>query len=139
MVLPTCLNLYEQLAYKIKSVLVCSLKGDPACHINMPFDSIHFNGLTRKGVPVQGRTKSFTVAKLTNLDEILGQHWYIQGVNAAGDFSYVKPETVRFYLRKSKSKADYQWDSNGTLIKYHFGASLHIVFKFMCGDGNCSQ
>ena len=77
MVFPTCLNLYEQLVYKIKSVLVCSLKGDPACHINMPFDSIHFNGLTRKGVPVQGRVKSFTVVKLTNLDEILGQRWYI--------------------------------------------------------------
>ena len=58
MVFPTCLNLYEQLVYKIKSVLVCSLKGDPTCHINMPFDSIYFNGLTRKGVPVQGRVKS---------------------------------------------------------------------------------
>ena len=60
MVFPTCLNIYEQLAYKIKSSLVCSLKEDPACHINMLFDNIHFNGLTRKGIPVQGRAKSFT-------------------------------------------------------------------------------
>ena len=70
----------------------------------MPFDSIPFNGLTRKGVPVQDRAKSFTVAKLTNLNETLGQCWYIGGVNAAKDFSYVKPERVTFCLRKSKSK-----------------------------------
>ena len=54
----------------------------------MPFDSIHFNGLVRKGFSVQDRTKSFTVTKLTNLVELLGRRWYIQGVNAAGDFSF---------------------------------------------------
>lgn len=106
---PTCLSLYELLAYKIKSLLVCSLKGDPACHISMPFDSIHFDGIMRS-VPVQGRVKSYTLAKLTNLDEMLGKRWYIRGINAAGDFSYVKPETLRFYLRKSRSKTDYQWE-----------------------------
>ena len=95
---PGCVNLYEQLAYKIKSVLLCSLKGDPACQISMPFDSIHFDGLIRRSIPVQGTARSFILVKLTNLDEILGQRWYIQGVNAAGDFSYVKPETLRFYL-----------------------------------------
>ena len=135
---PVCVSLYEQLAYKIKSVLVCSLKGDPACNINMPFDSIHFIGLVRS-VPVQDRAKSFTVPKLTNLDELLGRRWYIRGVNAAGDFSYVKPETLRFYLRKSKSKPDYQWENNGTLTKHYFGTSLQIVFKFVRGDGNCSH
>ena len=136
---PVCVSLYEQLAYKIKSLLLCSLKGDPACNINMPFDSIHFDGLIRRSIPVQDRAKSFTVTKLTNLDELLGRRWYIRGVNAAGDFSYVKPETSRFYLRKSKSKPDYQWENNGTLTKHYFGTSLHIVFKFVRGDGNCSH
>ena len=42
---PGCVSLYEQLAYKIKSVLLYSLKGDPACQISMAFDSIHFDGL----------------------------------------------------------------------------------------------
>ena len=70
----------------------------------MPFDSIPFNGLARKSIPVQGRAKSFTVAKLANLNETLGQCWYIEDVNAAKDFSYVKPERVRFCLRKSKIK-----------------------------------
>ena len=137
---PVCVSLYEQLAYKIKPELVCSLKGDPACNINMPFKSIHFDGLVRRSVPVQDRAKSFTVTKLTNLDELLGRRWYIRGVNAAGDFSYVKPETLRFYLRKSKSKPDYQWENNGTLTKHYFGTSLQIVvFKFVRGDGNCSH
>ena len=53
--------------------------------------------------------------------------------------TYVRPETVRFYLRKSRSKTDYQWENNGTLTKYHFGASLYIVFKFVRGDGNSSE
>ena len=136
---PGSVNLYEQLATKIKSALVCSLKGDPACHISMPFDTIHFDGLIRRSVVVQGKTKMFTLEKLTNLNDILGNRWYIRGVNAAGDFSYVKPETVRFYLRKSKSKIDFQVQNNGTLTKSYFGASLHIVFKFVCGDGNCSH
>ena len=78
-------------------------------------------------------------SKLTNLDKLLGRRWYIRGVNATGDFSYVKPETLRFYLRKLRSKPDYQWESNGTLTKNYFGTSLHIVFKFVRGDGTCSQ
>ena len=125
----------ELLACKIKSVLVCSLKGDPACHVTMPFDSIHFDGMMRRSVRLQDRVKSFTLTKLTNLDEVLGKRWYIQGINAAGDFSYVKLETLRFYLRKSRSKTDYQWQDNGTLTKYQFGTNLKmIVFKFVRGD-----
>ena len=136
---PAYVSLYEQLANKIKSVLVCSLKGDPACHISMPFDSIHFDGLSRRAITVQGKARLFTLTKLTNLDDILGHRWYIRGVNSAGDFSYIKPETLRFYMRKSMSKTDYQWENNGILTKHYFGASLHLIFKFVRGEGNCSQ
>ena len=45
-----CLNIYEQLAYKIKFVLVCSVKGDPACYINMPLNNTDFKWIDNNSV-----------------------------------------------------------------------------------------
>ena len=41
--------LYKELAFRIKSMLYSNRKGDPLCSIVMSFDSVHFEGLIRRG------------------------------------------------------------------------------------------
>ena len=62
----------------------------------MTFDAIHFNGLIRRGTLVKGQQTVYTLSILTKLDDTLGQRWYIRDINAAGDFCYVQPGTVRY-------------------------------------------
>ena len=38
-------SLYEELNFKIKSLLVSARKGDPNCCVSMPFEEVHFDGL----------------------------------------------------------------------------------------------
>ena len=66
-------SLYEELTYRIKSLLWSSRKGDPICCVSMSFDTIHFDGLIRHGTLVKGQSSEYTVTTLTKLDDILGQ------------------------------------------------------------------
>ena len=38
-------SLYEEMTYRVKSLLFSSRKRDPVCCISMSFDAIHFDGL----------------------------------------------------------------------------------------------
>ena len=51
---------------------------------------------------------------MTQFEDLLGNRWYIRGLNAVGDFCFVTPGTVRFYLREKKGRIDYQLKSDGT-------------------------
>ena len=132
-------SLYEELAYKIKSLLWSSRKGDPVCCISMTFDTIHFDGLIRRGTLVKGQHSQYTLSTLTKLDDILGQRWYIRGINVAGDFCYVKPGTVRYWLRSVKGQADFQISEDGTLHEYTCGQRHQLTFKFIRIDGILQQ
>ena len=69
-----------------------------------------------------------------------GNRWYIRGINTAGDFCYVTPGTVKFYLKHCKGKIDYQMQADGTLTKSLYDQGLyHLIFQFIRGDGTCSQ
>ena len=63
----------------------------------------------------------YQLCNLTKLDDILGDRWYVRGHNVAGDFRYVKPRTVKYYLKHGRHKVDYQIQSDGSVIKYLFG------------------
>lgn len=41
-------SLFEELRFRIKSLLVSTRKGDPNCCVSMPFDEVHFEGLIRR-------------------------------------------------------------------------------------------
>lgn len=133
------LNLYEQLAINIKSQLMSYRKRSPYCRICMVFDCIYFEGLVLRSSVVP-RTKHskrqvYTLSKISNLNDILGERWYIRGLNSAGDFCYVKPGTVEFYLQYLSGKIDYQLSSDGTLNKSSFGVGYNLVFAFVREDG----
>lgn len=136
-------SLYDKLAYRVKSLLVSYRKGDPTCCISMSFDTIFFDGLIQRGVAVSTSTrvkqKKYTLSSLTKLDDILCRRWYIRGLNTAGDFCYVKPGTVTYYLKYSKGRVDYQLKSDGTLDSARFGQGYQLIFKFVREDGTASQ
>jgi len=133
--------LFEELASKIKSQLFSSRKGNPLCNIVVTFDSVHFDSLAVRGTKreVKGNREVYSLPSLTKLDDLLGDRWYIRGINSAGDFCYVEPGTVRFYLKKVKPRPDFQMRDDGTLVQYGFGATSHLVFQFVRSDGMLRQ
>ena len=132
-------SLYEELAYRIKSLFLSTRKGDPVCCTSMTFDTIHFDDLIRRGTLVKGQQTVYTLSPLTKLDDILGERWYIRGINAAGDFCYVKPGTVRYQLRFVKGRPDFQVLEDGTLQEYTYGQRYQLTFKFIRIDSILSQ
>ena len=87
----------------------------------MTFDSTHFDSLIRCGTLVKGQQTVYTLSALTTLDDILGQRWYIRGINQAGNFCYVKPGTVRYQLKFIKGRPDFQILEGGTLQEHTYG------------------
>lgn len=75
----------------------------------MSFYTIYFEGLIRRGTKCSTgkRREVYHLPILTKLDDLLGERWYVRGINTAGDFCCVQPSTVK-YLRHSKRKFDYQ-------------------------------
>ena len=132
--------LYEELAYRIKSLLVSNRKGDPVCCVTMNFDSVYFDCLVSRCTLIKSsKQKCYTLAALSNLTDLLGPRWYIRGINEAGDFCYVQPETVKLQLRSCRGKCDYQLLDSGRLEKCLFGKTDQLVFRFVRGDGTLAQ
>ena len=136
--------LLKELGYRIKSLLISNRKGDPNCRTIMPFDQVSFDSLVLCGslatsVNSHCKRKIYTLANLSKLDDLLGERWHIRGLNTAGDFCYIIHNSVRFYLKNSKGKIDYQLCSDGTLVKKYFGKGYYLVFSFVRGDGVSSQ
>ncbi len=102
--------------------------------INMPFDPMVFNGGLRllgqfmngpRGTPVYG------IKCHADLKPLLGERWYIRGVNPQAGFCYVNRDTVRFYLRAKVPIKDYLGDGQCSLVH----GSFILVFKFVHMDG----
>lgn len=134
-------SLYEELSFKIKSLLVSARKGDPNCCVSMPFDTVHFDGLIRRGVLDKSSRKQsvYLLTALTKLDDILGERWYIRGLNTAGDFCYVQPKTVRYQLQFCSGKTDYQLLDDGTLKQCKYGVRYQLIFRFVRNNATSSQ
>ena len=95
---------YNELRNNIKSMLVAKRKGDPVCTIVMNFDKVYFKGLIRRSVKTNGRRNRdvYQLSSLSKLDDILGERWYVRGLNANGDFCYVQPKAVKYYFKNAK-------------------------------------
>lgn len=133
--------LFEELACRIKSLLFSSRKASPVCSISMSFDRVHFDSLVMRGVrkETKGKKEIYSLGSLSKLDDLLGERWYIRGINVAGDFCYIEPGTVSFYLKQSNPKPDYQLKDDGTLAKRYFGMQNQLVFQFVRNDGTSRQ
>ena len=136
-------SLYEELPNKVKKALQSYRKKDPVCRLELGFDAIYFEGLAIRAHLItksqQAKHKVYSINVFSKMDDLLGKNWYIHGLNLAGDFCFVQPGTVKFYLVKQKIKVDYQLQEDGTLTEYHFGGGHRLVFKFVRGDGTHTQ
>ena len=130
--------LYDELAYRIKCCLMSDRKRDPVCHICIAFDTVYFDGLARRGSASKG-TRQYTITKFSAFDDIFGSRWFIRGLNAAGDFCYIKPKTVKFRFKQKTHRIDYQLKDDGTLVKQFIGEGHTLIFEFVRGDGTHSQ
>ena len=123
-------------------MLYSNRKADPLCSIVMSFDTVHFEGLIRRSIrrnEVGGEKEMYGLASLTKLDNLLGEMWYIRGLNDVGDFCYIEPSTVKYYLRSCKGKLDYRLKEDGTIVPTYFGARNQLVFQFVQNDGTSFQ
>ena len=135
-------NLYEDLATRIKSQLVSSRNQSPCCRISMSFDGIYFEGLIRRASSIskpRSGYQVYTISKLSRLNDVLGERWFIRGLNASGDFCYVKPGTVEFFLKSVSGKLDFQISTDGTLTRNTFGVGHQLIFTFVRVNGILSQ
>ena len=136
-------SLYEELANKIKGSLQSYRKKELVCRLELGFDAIYFEGLAKRAHLItksqQAKRKVYSINIFSKMDDLLGKNWYIHGLNLAGDFCFVQPGTVKFYLVKRKIKVDYQLQQDGTLTEHSFGGGYQHVFKFVWGDGTHIQ
>ena len=107
----------------------------------MGFDVVYFEGLIRQGTQIStGKTrKVYQMPDLTKLDDLLGKRWYIKGINAAGDFYYIQPGSVKYYLKQCKRKTEFQMQPDDSLRECVYGGSYQLVFQFVRNDGVLSQ
>jgi len=138
---PCRISVYEELAFKIKTLLTSSCKGDPYCRIIMPFDQVSFDALVMRCSIFNRSSKHqvYRVPDMLKLNDLLGEIWFIRGLNQAGDFCYVVHDTTKLYLKQVRGKPDYQVLDNGTMFKKYFGRQQQLVLSFVRGDGVASQ
>ena len=100
----------------------------------LSFNPLHFDSLI-----LRATKEVYSLSCLTKLDDLLGDRWYIRGINSAGDFCYVEPDSVRFYLKFLKLKPDFQMKKDSTLTKRCFGMKSQLVFQFIRSGGTSQQ
>lgn len=113
----------QDLALKIKSSLSSQRKANPAVRIEMMYDKRTFDeGLRMKGKfkqQIRG-VEHYTIDAYSDLDSLLGCNWHYRGLNSAGDFCYVLPGTVDFYLCRRRPLIHYtEKEKNLSKLVFH--------------------
>ena len=90
-------SLHQELALAIKSRLQSTRRGSPEVKIVMDFDKTVYES----GLKVLGTLKKrergidkYVINNYSDLDTILGEKWYMRGLNVNGDFCYVIKECL---------------------------------------------
>ena len=138
---PCRISVFEELAYRIKTLLTSSRKGDPSCRIIIPFDQVSFDALVMRCSIFNrsSKRKVYRVPNMLKLNDLLGERWFIRGLNQAGDFCYIIHNAIKLYLKQVRGRPDYQLLDNGTMVKNYFGRQQQLVLSFVRGDGVASQ
>ena len=118
--------LIQELALRIKFLLNSYRKRDPTCRIVMSFDSVSFDSLIIRSKPLPkaglNSRQVYTIASMVTFEDLLGERWYIRRVNFAGDFCFVIPGSLKFYLKHNKGRTEYQITSDGTIMNHGSGS-----------------
>ena len=131
------------LASSIKQKLVPSKNlENPTIRIQLAMNSNIIQLLCERGRALgkhRGK-KEYGINEYSDLDELLGEQWYIRISNTSGDFSYAIKETIRYHRTQPKSLLDFDVskDSSGclTFSPFFIQQPTALVFQFVRGDGN---
>lgn len=131
------------LASFIKQKLVPSKRlEDPAVRIQLAMNKSTMELLQQKGRSLGKRHghEVYGINEYSDLNELLGEQWYMRISNTSGDFSYAIKETVHYHMTQPKSLLDFNVskDSTGSLrfSPFFIQQPTALVFQFVRGDGN---
>lgn len=134
-------DFHQDLALRIKSTLITSgtRKSNPCVRIVMPFDEKTFmEGLALQGY-INDTNKHYRITQYTDLDELLGEGWHFRGLNSIGDYCFVVPNTVEYYLSRRRSLVHFIPNVNGSPIRVCTPQGFMLYFTFVRGDGTSSD
>ena len=123
----------RELAYKIKQSLNSGTRREPQVRIELAFDQlVYAGGLENRGTYVSSRRghSIYTIKEYKDLSPLLGDRWYMRGINDRLDFCYVNLGTVRYWLHERKAVEDYHPGG-----KELFSGGSIVVFTFVRMDG----
>ena len=106
----------------------------------MGFDEVLFDqGLKTRGTlkRTYRGTTYYTISAYSDISDLLGDKWFIHGLNAAGDFCYVALRSVAFCLKRRR--VQYAYVPDGSSFKkqmYHYGYVIHFTCR---GDGIANE
>ena len=69
------------------------------------------------------------------MDDFIGAKWNERIINENGDFAYVIPGTVRFWLAKRNPIVEFKL-IGGKYVRSEIEDGHQLVFNFVRGDGN---
>ena len=108
----------------------------------MPFDEqIFTEGLASLGyINCTNRCIArYKITRYSDLNELLGKGWHFRGLNSIGDYCFVVPDTVEYYLCNRRPIVHFIPDSNGSPMKVCTPQGFMLHFTFVRGNGTSSD
>lgn len=122
-------NLFvNKLGVVVKEALHCQRKVDSIVHLDIDVQRDLFVTLFDKPACFARHN----IASPSEWNHLLGNKWNYRIVNSKGDFAYVTPGTISFWIRERKPLEEFT--PEGTLLLVHRGFVFHV--QFVRGLGN---
>ena len=122
----------EQLKTTIKENLHGQRKVDSIINIEVPVPQNTFSELSCLGCESEKNKSHFILESLSMFNDILGEGWDKRIFNQQGDFAYVVPNTVTFWLKERQPLEDFTPEGNIKIV--HRGFCFRM--QFARGIGN---
>ena len=128
-----CERVYREIKRKLYSVR----REDPEVRIEIQVDDDVFNESLGKITSKRYQRNKLIYEVLSNetLDCFIGTKWNERIMNENGDFAYVVPGTLRFWLTKRNPVVGFKLIGN-KYVRSEIEDGYRVVFTFVCGDGN---
>jgi len=126
---------HGQIFREIKKKLWSRHREDPEISIDLTVDKDVFMEGLGGVLPCYGRKMVYQVKSNRMLDPILGMKWDERILTPAGDFAYVIPGTIKYWMGQRNPITEYKIIGE-QYIKSEIENSFFIAFQFVRGDGN---
>lgn len=127
----------ERVYREIKRKFYSGRREDPEVRIEIQVDEDVFNESLERITSKRYQNNKLIYEVLSNeaLDCYIGAKWNERIINENGDFAYVIPGTLRFWLKKRKPIVEFKLSGDKYVIS-EIDDGYQVVFTFVRGDGN---